>query len=90
MTSADVQQKLVETASDALVKVLTAPKPQKAGPPKPSRVSPTFTPKVLASTSQKFLGSTQGKAAVAHAAIVLIPALLLGVGAAYWLYGRKA
>lgn len=88
MTSADVQQKLVETASDALVKVLTAPK--KPGPPKPSRVSPTFTPKVLASTSQKFLGSTQGKAAVAHAAMVLIPALLLGVGAAYWLYGRKA
>ena len=84
------QNDLVESASNALVKVLLAPKKPTKGKPTPAiELSPAFKAAVLTSTSQKFLGSTVGNGALKQAALVLVPAVLLGLGAAYMLYREK-
>lgn len=89
MSAQSVQDQMVEVASNALVKVLTTP-------PKPGQkpvVSPTtalFKAKVLGATGQKFLGSAEGKEVISDAMTVLIPAFLLGIGASYLLYRKKA
>jgi len=84
-----VQDQMVEVASNALVKVLTTP-PKPGQKPEASPMTALFKAKVLDATGQKFLGSTEGKEVLSTAMTVLIPAFLLGIGASYLLYRKKA
>ena len=95
--SAGVQDQMIEVASNALVKVLTAPPKQGAGKPATPPIKPATPPmtlafkaKVLGATGPKFLASTVGKEVASEALTILIPAFLLGIGASYMLYRKKA
>jgi hypothetical protein len=88
--SAGVQDQMIEVASNALVKVLTAPPKQGAGKPATPPMTLAFKAKVLGATGPKFLASTVGKEVASEALTILIPAFLLGIGASYMLYRKKA